>query len=90
MDRLLFWQPPHSWCSGPGGAASNFRTWLAARRAAGQRVYTDAIGGKRLLDRARLTQGGEDAQRALLAGYQLVRIDSLPTSFGVVYLTEIR
>ena len=74
----------------PGWSASHFRTWLAARRAAGQRVYTDAIGGKRLLDRARLTQGDEDAQRALLAGYQLVRIDSLPTSFGVVYLTEIR
>ena len=74
----------------PGWSASNFRTWLAARRAAGQRVYTDAIGGKHLLDRARLTQGDEDAQRALLAGYQLVRVDSLPTSFGVVYLTEIR
>lgn len=74
----------------PEWSAARFKTWLAGRRAAGQRVYTDALGGSQLLDRARLTQDGEDAQRALLAGYQLVRVDSLTTSFGRVYVTEIR
>lgn len=73
-----------------GQSPARFRAWLAGRRAAGQPVYTDALGGPQLLDRARLTQGSDDAQFALLAGYHLVRVDSFPTSFGPVYLTEIR
>ncbi|HEX8426729.1 hypothetical protein [Hymenobacter sp.] len=73
-----------------GQSPARFRAWLATRRAAGQRIYTDALGGPNLLDRARLTQGGDDAQRQLLAGYRLARVDSFPTSFGPVYLTEIR
>lgn len=73
-----------------GQSTTRFRAWLAARRAAGQPVYTDALGGPRLLDRARFTQGGDEAHLPLLAGYQLARIDSFPTSFGPVYLTEVR
>ncbi|UOG75581.1 hypothetical protein MTX78_03070 [Hymenobacter tibetensis] len=74
----------------PGQSPAQFRAWLAARRAAGQRVYTDALDGPGLLDRARITQGGPEAHRALLAGYHLARVDSLPSSFGPVYLTEIQ
>ncbi|MDF7809763.1 hypothetical protein [Hymenobacter sp. YC55] len=73
----------------PGQSPARFRAWLAARRAAGQHVYTDALGGPNLLDRARLTQGGDEVQRQLLTGYRLARIDSFATSFGPVYLTEI-
>ncbi|UOQ66860.1 hypothetical protein [Hymenobacter volaticus] len=73
----------------PGQSQARFRMWLAARRAAGQHVYTDALDGPNLIDRARLTQGGDEAQRQLLAGYRLARIDSFATSFGPVYLTEI-
>ncbi len=74
----------------PGQSPARFRAWLAARRAAGQPVYTDALGGPNLFDRARLTQGGDEAQRQLVAGFHLARIDSFPTSFGPIYLTEIR
>ena len=75
----------------PAWSVGRFRAWLAARRAAGQRVYTDALGGTRLLDRAQLTRPTDaPGQAALLAGYQLVRVDSLPTSLGMTYLTEIR
>ena len=74
----------------PGQSPEKFRAWLKARRAAGQRVYTDALAGPRLLDRARLTQGGDEAHLRLLHGFQLVRTDSFPTFFGPVYLTEIR
>ncbi|QNH61760.1 hypothetical protein [Hymenobacter sediminicola] len=74
----------------PGQSPEKFRAWLKARRAAGQRVYTDVLGGPQLLDRARLTQGGDEAHLRLLRGFQLVRTDSFPTFFGPVYLTEIR
>ncbi|MBO0357739.1 hypothetical protein J0X19_07260 [Hymenobacter sp. BT186] len=74
----------------PGQSPAGFRAWLAARRAAGQPVYTDALGGPRLLDRARLTQGSDEAQLPLLTGYHLARIDSFATSFGPVYVTEIQ
>jgi len=74
----------------PGQSPARFRAWLAARRAAGQPVYTDALGGPQLLDRARLTQGGDEAQLQLLTGYHLARTDSFPTSFGPVYLTQIQ
>lgn len=74
----------------PGYSVPKFREWLAERRAAGQPVYTDALGGPKLLDRARITQGGDEAQLPLLAGYHLARVDSFPTSFGTVYLTQIK
>lgn len=74
----------------PGQSPARFRVWLAARRAARQRVYTDALGGPHLLDRARLTQGGDEAQLSLLTGYRLARVDSFATSFGPVYLTEVQ
>lgn len=73
-----------------GQSPEQFREWLQERLAAGQPVYTDALDGPQLLDRARLTQGGDEAQRHLLQGFQLARTDSFPTSFGPVYLTEIR
>jgi hypothetical protein len=74
----------------PGQSPARFRAWLAARRTAGQRVYTNALGGPQLLDRARLTQGADEAQLPLLAGYHLARLDSFATSFGSIYLTEIQ
>lgn len=73
-----------------GQSPEKFREWLQERLAAGQPVYTDALGGPRLLDRARFTQGGDEAQLRLLRDFQLVRTDSFSTSFGPVYLTEIR
>ncbi len=82
--------PPALLVRRPGQSPAQFRAWLAARRAAGQRVYTNVLGGPHLLDRARLTQGGDEAQLPLLAGYHLARLDSFATSFGPVYLTEIQ
>ena len=64
-----------------------FRTWLAVRLAAGETVYTDALGDYRPLDRAQLTQGEAAAQR--LAGFGAVRADSFPTFFGPRYLTRL-
>lgn len=87
-DRIL--PAPALLARKQGQSPEQFRAWLQVRRAAGQPVFTDALDGPQLLDRARLTQGGDDAQRQLLQGFQLVRTDSFPTSFGPVYLTEIR
>ncbi|MBC6697500.1 hypothetical protein [Hymenobacter sp. BT190] len=74
----------------PGQSAAKLRAWLRQRQAAGQPVYTDALDGPRLLDRARLTQGDDATQRQLLRGFQLVRVDSITTSFGWVYLTRVQ
>ncbi len=68
-------------------AAPAYRAWLAARLAAGEVVYTDALGGSYPLDRAQLTQGAVAAQR--LAGFAAVRVDSFPTFFGPRYLTRL-
>ncbi|WP_223648567.1 hypothetical protein [Hymenobacter psoromatis] len=68
-------------------APAAFRAWLAGRLAAGEVVYTDALGGYRPLDRAQLTQGAAAAQR--LAGFAAVRVDSFPTFFGPRYLTRL-
>ncbi len=64
-----------------------FRAWLIARLAAGDTVYTDALGGYRPLDRARLTQG--DAAARLLAGFAAGRVDSFSTFYGPCYLTRL-
>ena len=64
-----------------------FRAWLAGRLAAGDTVYTDALGGYRPLDRARLTLG--DAATRLLAGLPAQRVDSFPTFFGPRYLSRL-
>jgi hypothetical protein len=64
-----------------------FRAWLAGRLAAGDTVYTDALGGYRPLDRARLTLG--DAAPRLLAGLPAQRVDSFPTFFGPRYLSRL-
>ncbi len=64
-----------------------FRAWLVARLAAGDTVYTDALGGYQPFDRARLTQG--DAATRLLAGFAAARVDSFPTFFGPRYLTRL-
>ncbi|MGI4762701.1 MAG: hypothetical protein ACRYF0_18470 [Janthinobacterium lividum] len=63
------------------------RTWLAARLAAGELVYTDALGGYQPLDRAQLTQG--DAARTVLAGWPTGAVDSVRTFFGPSYLTQV-
>ena len=68
-------------------AAPAYRAWLAGRLAAGETVYTDALGGYRLLDRAQLTQGAAAALR--LVGFAAVRVDSFPTFFGPRYLTRL-
>ncbi|AMR28940.1 hypothetical protein A0257_18760 [Hymenobacter psoromatis] len=64
-----------------------FHQWLVARLAAGDTVYTDALGGYRPFDRAQLTQG--DAAARLLAGFSAARVDSFPTFFGPCYLTRL-
>jgi hypothetical protein len=64
-----------------------FRDWLASRLAAGDTVYTDALGGYQLLDRARLTQGDQAAR--LLTGLPAYRVDSLATFFGPRYLSRL-
>jgi hypothetical protein len=74
----------------PGQSAARLRAWLRRCQAAGQPVYTDALDGPRLLDRARLTQGDDATQRQLLQGFQLVRVDSAATAFGWGYLTRVQ
>ena len=64
-----------------------FHQWLVARLAAGDTVYTDALGGYRPFDRAQLTQG--DAAARQLAGFAAARVDSFPTFFGPRYLTRL-
>ena len=68
-------------------AAPAYRAWLAGRLAAGDTVYTDALGNSYPLDRAQFTQGEAAAQR--LAGFTAVRVDSFPTFFGPRYLTRL-
>jgi hypothetical protein len=68
----------------PDSAA--FRAWLASRLAAGDTVYTDALGGSQPFDRARLTLG--DATQ-LLAGFPARRVDSFPAFFGPRYLSRL-
>ena len=70
-----------------GQPAATLRPWLAARLAAGETVYTDALGGYRPLDRAQLTQG--DAALAVLAEWPARRVDSVATFFGPRYLTRL-
>jgi hypothetical protein len=74
----------------PGQSAARLRAWLRRCQAASQPVYTDALDGPRLLDRARLTQGDDATQRQLLQGFRLVRVDSAATTFGWVYLTRVQ
>jgi len=69
----------------PDSAA--FRAWLAGRLAAGDTVYTDALGSYQPFDRARLTLG--DVAARLLAGLPAQRIDSFPTLFGPRYLSRL-
>jgi hypothetical protein len=64
-----------------------FRRWLAGRLAAGDTVYTDALGGYQPFDRARLTQGNQAAR--LLAGQLAERVDSFATLSGPRYLTRL-
>lgn len=70
-----------------GQDSAAFRTWLATRLAAGDTVYTDALGRAQPFDRARLTLG--DAAARLLAGLPAQRIDSFPTFFGPRYLSRL-
>ena len=64
-----------------------FRGWLAGRLAAGDTVYTDALGGYQPFDRARLTQGNQAAR--LLAGQLAERVDSFATLSGPRYLSRV-
>jgi len=70
-----------------GQDSAAFRRWLAARLAAGDTVYTDALGRAQPFDRARLTLG--DAAARLLADIPAQRIDSLPTFYGPHYLWRL-
>ncbi|MDO7887647.1 hypothetical protein [Hymenobacter cheonanensis] len=70
-----------------GQDSAAFRQWLAGRLAAGDTVYTDALGGYQPFDRARLTQG--DLAARLLAGLPARRVDSLATFFGPRYLSRL-
>jgi hypothetical protein len=70
-----------------GQDSAAFRKWLASRLAAGDTVYTDALGGYRPLDRARLTQG--DLAARLLSGWPATRIDSVATFYGPRYLARL-
>lgn len=65
---------------------SAFRRWLRGRLAAGEVVYTDALGGPRPLDRARLTLGDP---AALLGGFDTRRVAVLPTFLGDYYLSQV-
>ncbi|RYU80770.1 hypothetical protein [Hymenobacter persicinus] len=71
----------------PGQSAAWVRAWVQAQHRAGRRVLTDCLGSPRLLDRAQLVYGDQNA--ALLRGFRAVRLDSFPTFFGPRYLTEI-
>jgi hypothetical protein len=56
--------------------------------AAGDTVYTDAVGGYQPLDRAQLVLAHDNA--ALLTGIEQVKVDSFFTFFGPRYLTRLR
>jgi hypothetical protein len=64
-----------------------FRAWLGTRLAAGDTVYTDALGGYQPYNRALLTLG--DPAKWLLAGFRARRVDSFPTFFGPRYLSRL-
>ncbi|MCC2547523.1 hypothetical protein LJY25_13790 [Hymenobacter sp. BT175] len=72
----------------PDSTAEGFRQWLRAQRQAERVVYTNTLGAPRLLDRAQLVYGNQNA--ALLAGFRTARVDSFPTFFGPYYLTVIQ
>lgn len=78
---------PTMWVRRDGDDARPFRQWLAAQRRAGRAVYTDALGGPRLTNRAALMYADRDAE--LLRGYRQVRVDSFPSDFGLRYLTRL-
>jgi len=71
----------------PGQDSATFRRWLASRLAAGDTVYTDALGPALPFDRAQLAQG--DLAAWLLAGWPARRVDSLRTFFGPRYLSRL-
>jgi hypothetical protein len=71
----------------PGQSAAGFRAWVQAQQQAGHRIFTDCLGGPKLLDRAQIVYGDQNA--ALLQGFRTARLDSFPTFFGFRYLTEI-
>ncbi|SHJ83759.1 hypothetical protein SAMN02745146_0306 [Hymenobacter daecheongensis DSM 21074] len=71
----------------PGQSAARLRAWLRAQQQAGRPILTDCLGGPRLLDRAQLVYGDQNAE--LLQGFRTTRLDSFPTFFGPRYLTKI-
>lgn len=79
---------PALWAQRPGQSPASFRAWLATRLAAGDTVYTDALGGYQPLDRAQLALAYDNA--ALLKDFEQVKTDSFPTFFGPRYLTQLR
>ncbi|MGI4834836.1 MAG: hypothetical protein ACRYFK_15380 [Janthinobacterium lividum] len=70
-----------------GQDSARFRAWLRRRLASGAAVYTDALGGPRPLDRARLTLG--DPAAPLLGGFGARRVAVLPTFLGPYYLSKL-
>lgn len=78
---------PTMWVRRDGGDARPFQWWLRAQLRAGRPVYTDALGGTRLTNRAALMYADRDLE--LLRGFRQVRVDSFPSAFGVRYLTRL-
>jgi hypothetical protein len=70
-----------------GQDSTRFRAWLRGQLAAGAVVYTDALGGPRPLDRARLTLG--DPAAILLRSFEARRVAALPTFLGPYYLSRL-
>jgi len=62
--------------------------WLRRQQRAGYRLFTDALDGPQLLDRAQIMFGDQNA--AVLQGFHRARVDSSQTIFGTYYLTELR
>jgi hypothetical protein len=70
-----------------GQDAAALRVWLAARLAAGEPVYTDALGSYQPLDRAWLVQG--EVAPAVLVGWPTRPVDSVRTFLGTRYLIQV-
>ncbi|TGE21145.1 hypothetical protein [Hymenobacter metallicola] len=71
-----------------GQSPARLRGWLHTQLQAGHRVFTTGLGGPQLLDRAQVVYGNQNAE--LLRGFRTEKVDSFPTAFGPLYLTEIR
>ncbi|GAA4010014.1 hypothetical protein GCM10022408_22770 [Hymenobacter fastidiosus] len=81
------WPAPTLLVQRAGQSPARFRAWVRGQQRAGHRLFTDCLGGPKLLDRAQIVYGDQNA--ALLQPFRTVRIDSFATFSGPRYLTEI-